>query len=104
MTVEVVIQPEAEDDLREAYLWYEARRTGLGDAMMDEADLAFKRIVDAPARPRALHRGSRRFPLRRFPYVVIYLLRGDRVYVLGVLHERRNPRLFRSRVRHFGDA
>ncbi len=103
MTIQLLVHPEAESDLREAYLWYEARRTGLGDELMDEADQAFKRIIDAPLRARTLHRGSRRVRLRRFPYVVVYLPRHDRAYVLGVLHERRNPRLFRQRIREFDD-
>ena len=104
MTVQLIVQPEAENDLREAYRWYEARRPGLGDELMAEVGQAFARIIDGPLRPRALHRGSRRVRLRRFPYVVAYLPRGDRVYVLAVLHERRSPRLFRNRIRDFDDA
>jgi len=30
MKHEVIIQPEAKEDLREAFLWYENKRKGLG--------------------------------------------------------------------------
>lgn len=104
MTVRIVVQPQAEGELLEAYRWYEARRSGLGDELIAEADQAFARIMDAPLRPRALHRGGRRVHPRRFPYVVVYLPCGDSVYILAVLHERRNPRLFRARIRDFGGS
>ena len=98
MTSTIVVQPEAEADLTEAFRWYEARRPGLGAELIDEAGLAFSRIAENPLRPRALHRDTRRVHLRRFPYVVLYIARGDHVFVLAVLHERRSPRLYRARA------
>lgn len=103
MIAEIVVQPEAEAHLAEAFRWYEARRAGLGHELIDEADRAFAMIAENPLRPRAMHRDSRRVPLRRFPYVVLYVSRGDRVFVLGVLHERRDPRLSRARLRNLVD-
>ena len=97
----VIVQPEAEADLAEAFRWYEARKLGLGHEMIAEAGHAFARIGASPERPRALYRGTRRVRLRRFPYIVLYVPRDSRVYVLAVLHERRSPRLFRSRARGF---
>lgn len=31
MAAELIIAPEAEQDIAEAYAWYEGRRTGLGE-------------------------------------------------------------------------
>lgn len=104
MTVQIIVQPEAENDLLEAYRWYEVRRSGLGDELIAETDQAFARIIEAPLRPRTQHRGSRRVHLRRFPYIVVYLARDDSVFVLAILHERRNPRLVRARIRDFDDV
>ena len=98
MTATIIVQPEAEADLAEAFLWYEARRAGLGAEMIGEAGLAFSRIAEHPLRPRALYRDTRRVHLRRFPYVVLYIARGDHVFVLAVLHERRSPRMYRARA------
>lgn len=104
MNAKIIVQPEAEADLTEAFHWYQARRTGLGVEMIDEAGLAFSRITENPLRPRELHRGTRRVHLRRFPYVVLYITRGNHVFVLAVLHERRSPRLFRARARDYGSG
>ena len=99
MKATVVVQPEAEFD--GAFRWYEARRPGLGHEMIEEAGRAFSMIAESPLRTRALHRGTRRVQFRRFSYVVLYIVREDSVFVLAVLHERRNPRLFQKRARDY---
>jgi plasmid stabilization system protein ParE len=101
VTTTIIIQPEAEGDLSEAFKWYEGRHVGLGNEFLEQAGVAFERIAEAPLRPRSRHRGTRRVWLRRFPYVVLYLAHDDRVFILAVLHERRSPRLFRSRAAGF---
>jgi ParE toxin of type II toxin-antitoxin system, parDE len=71
---------------------------------IDKYDVAaFARIASSPLRPRALFRDNRRVHLRRFPYVVLYVARGEVAFVLAILHERRNPRLFQSRARAFDE-
>jgi plasmid stabilization system protein ParE len=53
-------------------------------------------------RPEAMpvaYRGARRALLRRFPYAVYYSVTEGTVEVQAVLHTRRNPRRWKSRVR-----
>lgn len=101
MTATVIVQPEAESDLAEAFRWYEQRSPGLGDDFLDEIDRVFGLIAENPLLTAPVWRAARRAIPRRFPYVVIYVERGDRVYVLGVLHQRRNPSLTRHRTGDF---
>lgn len=101
MTAAIIVQPEAEADLAEALAWYEARREGLGGEFVEAVSQAFSRIADQPRRYAVVHRDVRRVLLRRFPYVVLYIVRDERVFVLGVLHQRRNPRVLQSRARAF---
>lgn len=104
VTATFVVQPEAEADLSEAFRWYEARRPGLGHEFLDEASHTFSRIAEKPLHNAVVYRASRRATLRRFPYVVLYVVRGERVFVLAVLHHRRNPTLARTRVRDFKES
>ena len=101
MTTALIVQPEAEADLAEAYRWYETQHSGLGQEFLEAADRAFERIAEQPLRHAAVHRDTRRTFLRRFPYVVFHVLRDDRVHVLAVLHQRRNPRIARNRISRF---
>jgi plasmid stabilization system protein ParE len=101
VTTLLVVQPEAEIDVGEAFRWYEARREGLGHEFLEEASPVFARITEQPLRNVSIHRDVRRAFFRRFPYVALYAARDVKVYVLGVLHQRRNPVLARSRARNF---
>ena len=44
MAAELVVAPEAELDLTEAYLWYESRRMGLGEEFLNAVDASMERI------------------------------------------------------------
>lgn len=38
MAAELIIAPEVEQDLAEAYTWYESRRAGLGEDFLSSVD------------------------------------------------------------------
>ena len=38
MAVDLLIAPEAERDIAEAYIWYEGRRSGLGEEFLTSVD------------------------------------------------------------------
>ncbi len=44
-----------------------------------------------------VHGEMRRAILRRFPYGVLFRTTADEVIILGVIHGRRHPRLWKSR-------
>jgi len=101
VTATLVVQPEAEADLEEAFTWYEQRREGLGHDFLDQVSSCFAQIAQQPLRNALIYREARRALLRRFPYAVFYVARNDRAFVLAVLHQRRSPRLAKARARTF---
>ena len=48
MAAELVIAPEAELDIAEAYAWYEARRVGLGEDFLSSVDACMESIRRQP--------------------------------------------------------
>jgi len=91
------LRPHAEADIGDAFLWYEARLPGLGEAFLRSVEACLDRIRRQPgAYPEALPR-VRRASLRRFPYGVFYVVRDDRIDVLAVYHAPRRPRAFIQR-------
>jgi toxin ParE1/3/4 len=98
MSVAVVLNAEAEADLEEAALWYEDRSAGLGVRLVSRVHEALARIGENPDLYPEVHAGIRRAPVRRFPYGVFYRRREDRVEVVGVFHDRRNPSAWKRRV------
>jgi plasmid stabilization system protein ParE len=95
----LIVQPEAETDLRNARAWYEAQSSGLGDEFLAEIDRIFSLIEARPDAYAIVHRKARKASVRRFPYVVLYVERQGDLVVLGVLHHRRDPGTARARMR-----
>lgn len=96
MSKEVLVRPAAAADAREAALWYEAKREGLGAELVLELDGLYDRIAQHPLQFAEIGEGVRRALLRRFPYAV-YFVTDDVPVVLAVLHQHRKPERWRKR-------
>jgi plasmid stabilization system protein ParE len=67
-----VFHPEAEAELRDAALYYEDRRSGLGKAFLAEVRRTINLLLANPGIGTALEGAIRRRALRRFPDNLIY--------------------------------
>ena len=98
MKYKLIIRPEAEEDLASAFLWYENRRRGLGYDFLLQVEAGLKFIERTPAIYAVGYKETRTHFIKRFPYKIIYLIDGERVIVLAVLHGKRNPHLIKKRM------
>jgi plasmid stabilization system protein ParE len=99
VTLPVFVRPVAEQDLLEAQRWYDGQRSGLGAEFRQAVDLVLQKLGESPLIHPVAYRGIRRAAVRRFPYLVYYSVRADRIEVIGCLHSRRDPKLLRMRAR-----
>ena len=91
-------QPPADLDVESAFTWYEGQRPGLGSQFLAELSATFERVLDGPFMYEELRAGVRHAALRRFPYAVFFLVDGERIVVLAVLHTHRNPSEWQRRL------
>jgi hypothetical protein len=91
VSVPVVVHVDADTEVEEATVWYEARRAGLGLEFVAAADHVLVDIGEAPERFPTWAPPWRRAVLRRFPFVVFYEVEQDHVAVMAVAHARRRP-------------
>lgn len=97
MTVRVRLTPAAEEDLSEAYAWYENAQRGLGERFLEAIMEQIQTIADWPQSAPVVHRDVRRALVRRFPYGVFYVIDGDDLVVIGCFHARRDPSVWKRR-------
>lgn len=97
MTVEVRLRPEAEQDVAEAALWYEANEPGLGAQFVDEVQATLNTIAEQPNAFTAVHKTVRRALVKRFPFGVFYKTDRDGLVIIAVLHGSRHPRAWKER-------
>ena len=87
----VVLAPEAESDIGEAFAWYRERNAMAADAFRAEVFEAIDRLAETALSWPADDEGNRKRVLRRFPYTVWFEVLESSVTVLAVAHHRRRP-------------
>jgi plasmid stabilization system protein ParE len=98
MAAKLVLAPEAELDIAEAYVWYERRRIGLGEEFLSSVDACMEGIRRNPEMYPLVHESYRRSLIRRFPYAVFYEYAESTVSVYAVFHTSRDPEKWRQRL------
>lgn len=98
MKYRVIVRPEAEDDLKEAFLWYEDKRNGLGHDFLLQIDAGIRFIERNPEIHPQEYKGTRKHLIKRFPYKIIYLVEQEKVIILAVIHGRRSSKMIKKRI------
>jgi len=84
--------------MAEQFDWYEQRKTGLGYEFLDEVRSVLQKIQENPLRYAEVYRKTRRALVRRFPFKVFYLFEAEMVWIIGVIHARRDVKRWQHRV------
>jgi plasmid stabilization system protein ParE len=98
MASELVIDPDAELDLKHAVNWYNDQRQGLGDEFVECVEAVFDRILKNPDLHAIEYRSARITLVPRFPFLVVYLAKGNTIHKIAVLHGHRDPDTWRGRI------
>jgi len=89
----LVVHPRVEMQLRDACIWYDRERAGLGSLFIAEIDQAILALSAGAFlhRVRQIPLGIRWSLTARFPYRLINAVRGDTVLVLAIEHTKQDP-------------
>lgn len=89
---------EAERELIDGALYYAREANAeFGLAFITEFERSVGVLCTYPRLGPVWRGSARRFPLRRFPYSIIYQLRPDEVRVIALAHQSRRPGYWRGR-------
>ena len=97
MPVEVRLHPDAEAEVRAAYLWYLERSQIVAEAFQMEMDRAIQVVSESPTRWPPLTETERRYVFPRFPFSLVYRATPERVEVIAFAHQKRKPNYWSSR-------
>ncbi|MGC2519339.1 MAG: type II toxin-antitoxin system RelE/ParE family toxin [Burkholderiales bacterium] len=85
------VGPDADRELTDGAIYYAREADAdLGFAFIEEFERALELLCAYPQLG-APWRGRRRFPLRRFPYSIIYYVMDENLRVIAIAHHRRRP-------------
>lgn len=98
MSLPVILRPAAETEIEEAHDELEQIQPGLGKRFVARVRDALARIEAMPEMYGAVWQDVRAARLRRFRYLVYYVVLADRVEVLAVMHGSRDAPAWQSRA------
>ena len=98
MSYRVDLKLEAHQDIFEAMLWYESKREGLGAEFYAEVEKVKKTLAINPDIFEVKYKKNVRWlQTERFPYIVVYVIKGDNVVILAVVSTHRHPKIWKGR-------
>jgi hypothetical protein len=91
--------PVATSEITEAAKWYNSQQDGLGDQFLNELEhLVFYIGLNPGLFPQKL-KSVRQAPLKRFPYVVLFIVEQKQVFIISVFNCHQNPKKKKSRLK-----
>src|SRR3989442_15038596 len=94
----VRFHPAAAQESESAYDWYAARNPAVAHGFLEELRHAVAAVAENPRAWLRYGDRARRYVFPRFPFSLVYVLRGDDVEVIAVAHGRRRPGYWQSRL------
>jgi len=93
------------EEIIEAALWFDSQRVGLGAEFWHSTDAVFSRIADNPdafakSEFATAEYDFRSAMVRRFNYVVHFLVEANEVQIVCVAHGARRPGYWLRRTKH----
>ncbi|MEO8088461.1 MAG: type II toxin-antitoxin system RelE/ParE family toxin, partial [Bacteroidota bacterium] len=86
MKFELQISDEAEEDIIDAFLWYEKQKSGLGILFEENLDRAFHLILSDPFIFQIRYKKIRIFFTNKFPFGIHFIVTGNTIQVVAVFH------------------
>jgi plasmid stabilization system protein ParE len=95
------VQSEADNEFAESALWYlmEEQTPQSAERFEFEVTEAYRAIQKAPYRYPVNKKGLRAWPLKKFPFSIIYFIESDEIVVASIYHHKRSGSHLKSRIR-----
>jgi plasmid stabilization system protein ParE len=91
MSYSLIIRPDAELDIQDAFAWYEVQSPRLGSEFVRAVDVSLSGIGRNPLAYPFIRKPIRRVLMRRFPYGIFYVVDQSTIAVIACLHGKRDP-------------
>lgn len=91
--MKIEIQEEAQQELRDALIWYEEQQYDLGYELLQEIRKSISNILQNPTINKITFNDRREAFVNRFPYKIVYTMENDSIIVVyAFFHSSRNPK------------
>ena len=96
--MKVVLHPQADAEFLLAQQRYTDASPLLGRRFYDQITGVFRRIIEHPLRYKQFDPPARRLFANGFPYAVTHVAKPDAIWIIAVMHVRREPGYWKERL------
>ena len=97
MTSTVILHPAAEEEIYQAFAWYEERSDIAAWAFVQELSSMVRLAVSSPETWPIIIGNTRRIVFPRFPFDLVFRVTDQAIQIVAVAHNRRQPSYWLNR-------
>jgi plasmid stabilization system protein ParE len=90
MIYSLSIAEAAENDIRDAFMWYEEQKEGLGKRFEEHITKAMESIRSSPVKTQIRYNNTRIFFQDKFPFGIHFQIIENQVLIVAVFHTSRD--------------
>jgi hypothetical protein len=94
----VIVLPPADIELDEAIKFYNTQLPGLGDQFYHEFIVTIDLLKRTPFGWKKMGKNTRKINIKRFPYLILYIIDNNDIFITCIAHQHRNPRYYMQRL------
>ena len=99
MIRDIILLPEAVEDVAGAYDWYENQSSGLGKEFLRNVDACLSLAKRNPEINVLIYKAFRRALVRHFPFAIFYEIERNDLVIYAVFHCAQDPKRWKRRLR-----
>lgn len=97
MNRQIILHSEAETDIFEVLAWYQERSRLASRAFVQELTHVVRLAAQSPRTWPVIIGNTRRVVFPRFPFDLVFRMKGEAIEIVAVAHHRRRPDFWRNR-------
>lgn len=94
----VFFHQAAKEELLGARDYYDDLVFGLGKSFILEIENTINIIKRSPLAYPIIKQNIRKAVIMKFPYSILYIIEGDKIYLLAIMHQKRKPLYWKNRI------
>jgi hypothetical protein len=92
MSLKIVFRDKALKEIYQSYFWYEEQKIALGELFLERIDAALVELKENPESFQKIYKKFRHFPLKKFPFVLVYKIYDTEIVIYALFHTKRSPK------------
>ena len=94
----IELSEEAEIDFDKSYEYYSEDSPKVADAFFKRVNLSLENIKQNPFSYPEVYKEIRKYVVKKFPFVIYYLIEDYSIKVIALFHTSRNPEIWNERI------